>query len=88
MMNEEQRQASIRRYNEGMRPMSEAMMAIRAAEQAEGMRNAWPDGIARNRGQSAMANLWGDVSDAKLLEKLPTQPRPTLWERFKRLVGA
>lgn len=50
-MTDEQRQEIMRRMNEGMCAMSDAQMAVRAAEQADGMRNAWPDGIDYAKGQ-------------------------------------
>jgi hypothetical protein len=87
-MTDEQRQEIMRRMNEGMCAMSDAQMAVRAAEQADGMRNAWPDGIDHAKGQAAMTNFWRDATDAMPIAQLPPKPRPTLWKRFRRWIRA
>lgn len=87
-MTDEQRQEIMRRMNEDMCAMSDAQMAVRAAEQADGMRNAWPDGVDHARGQAAMPNFWHEATDAMPMAQLPPKPRPTLWARFKRWLRA
>ena len=87
-MTDDQRQEIMRRYNEGMCSMSGAQMAIRAAEQAEGMQNVWPDGVDRMRGQAAMNNFWREAADAMPIAQLPPKPRQTLWARFMRWLRA
>jgi hypothetical protein len=87
-MTDEQRQEIMRRMNEGMCAMSDAQMAVRAAEQADGMRNAWPDGIDYAKGQADMTNFWREATDATPIAQLPPKPPPTLWARFKRWIRA
>jgi len=80
-MTDEQRQEFMRRMNEGMRAMSEEQMAARAAEQAYGMRNAWPDGVDNVRLAQASMNFWRQEGP---LKPVTIQTPPTLWERLKR----
>ena len=81
-MTEEQRQEIMRRMNDGMRAMSDAQMAERAVEQADGMRNAWPDGIDHAAVQAAMTNFWRDAADSMQIAQFPPKPRKTLWARI------
>jgi hypothetical protein len=82
-MTDEQRQEYIRRYNEGMcNMMTDAQMAIRAAEQAEGMRNAYPDNIDSTMLAQASMNFWRQ--EGPFTPKPITMPPPTMWERIKR----
>jgi hypothetical protein len=84
-MTDEQRQEIMRRYNEGMCAMSDAQMAIRAAEQAEGMRQRGP---LTSGEQESMRNFWGAHADEQnnIIQDAP--PVPTLFERFKRWILA
>lgn len=83
-MNDEQRQEIMRRYNEGMCAMSDAQMSIRAAEQAEGMRQRGP---LTSGEQEAMQNFWGGTADAQN-NMIPDPPPPTLWARVKSWIRA
>jgi hypothetical protein len=68
-MTDEQRQEFMRRMNEGMRSMSDAEMEMRAAEQYEGMRNAWTNSAML--GQASM-NFWrqeGPFTPAPIVQK-------------------
>ena len=87
-MTDEQRQEIMRRQSEGMRAMSKEEMARRQLEEADGMRNAWPDGVDRMRGQAAMNNFWREAADAMPIAQLPPKPRPTMWARFMRWLRA
>lgn len=77
-MNDEQRQAIMRRYNEGLCGMSDAQMAIRAAEQVAGMRQRGP---LTNGEQDAMRNFWA-ITAAEEQQCAPVR-KPTLLQRFK-----
>jgi hypothetical protein len=83
-MTDEQRQEIMRRYNEGMCAMSDAQMAVRAAEQAEGMRQRGP---LTSGEQEAMRNFWGGTADEQN-NFAPNPPPETLWKRFKRWMRA
>lgn len=83
-MTDEQRKEIMRRYNEGVCAMSDAQMAIRAAEQAEGMRQRGP---LTSGEQEAMRNFWGGTADEQK-NFAPNTPPETLWKRFKRRMRA
>jgi len=60
-----------------MSAMSDVEMVIRAAEQAEGMRQRGP---LMNGQQEAMRNLWGGAAD----EGNNFVQTPTMWDRMGR----
>lgn len=84
-MTDEQRQEIMRRMNDGMCAMSDAQMAIRAAEQAENMRNAYHDGVDNVMLAQASMNFWRQ--DYQFIPATSAQPT-ALWARFKRWIGA
>ena len=84
-MTDEQRQEIMRRHNEGMRPMSEAMMAIRAAEHSEGMRQRGP---LTSGEQEAINNFWRQSMDAMPIAQWPPKPPLTLRARLMRWIRA
>jgi len=73
-MDEATKQEIMRRYNEGMCAMTDAQMAVRAAEQAAGMRN-----IAHEQQNSGdyLRNFWPPYDPA------PYVYTPTRLERFR-----
>jgi hypothetical protein len=82
-MTDERRQEYIRRYNEGMRNMTAAQASIYAAEQADCMRNAYPDRIDSTMLAQASMNFWrqdGPLATGPI--QIP--PHPTMWARIKR----
>ena len=83
-MDEQTRQDILRRYNEGMYAMSDAQMVIRAAEQAEGMRQRGP---LTSGEQEGLRNFWGGSADEHN-NFVPVPTLPTLWARFKRWMRA
>ena len=86
-MTDEQRQEIMRRYNESMCAMSDALMAIRATEQADGMRNAYPELTSWQLAQASQ-NFWAQCRGEVPVEPIRIPARPTLWARFKRWVRA
>ena len=87
-IDDEQRQNLMRRQADGMRAMSPEEMAKRQSAAAYGARNSWPTGINHARGQQAMSNFWRDATDSATIAQLPPKPRPTLWARFMKWIGA
>ena len=78
-MTDEQKQEIMRRYNQGMCAMSDAQMAVRAAEQAEGMRNAASD----PKDADNLRNFWphdalADIGPANM-PPLTWRQRLTQW---------
>ena len=86
-MTDEQRQEIMRRMNEGMRAMSDAQMAVHAAEQAYGMRNAYPD-LTQQQLAQASQNWWAQCLGEVPVEPIRMPERPTLWARFKSWLRA
>jgi hypothetical protein len=79
-MTDEQRQEIMRRQAEGMRAMSDAEMVIRAAEQAHGARNSWPDLTPEQLAQASQ-NWWAQCRGELPVEPVRTPDRRTLWSR-------
>ena len=87
-MTNEQRQEIMRRMNEGMCQMNDAQMAIRAAEQADGMRNAYPGSIDSVMLAQASMNFWRQEDQFVPAAPVPPARQPTMWARFKRWIRA
>jgi len=77
-MDEATKQAIMRRYNEGMCAMTDAQMAVRAAEQAAGMRNIAQ--MQQNSGDD-LRNMWASMDDIApaQLPPLTRRQRITQW---------
>jgi hypothetical protein len=86
-MTDEKLAELIRRQAEGVRAMSNEEMARRQLEAADGMRNAWPDGVDSVMLAQASMNFWrheGPFLGPFPFHPVQIQSPPTRWERFKR----
>ena len=84
-MTEKQIQEIMRLQACSMQAMSNEALERRQLEQADGMRNAWPDGVDSARLAQASMNFWRQEGP---FTAGPIQTPPTLWARIKRWIRA
>ncbi len=68
---------------DGARAMSADELRRRAEQQADGMRNTFPDGMDSRRLAEASLNFWQQQGPF-IWEPPAPAPQPTMWQRLKR----